>query len=68
MFRFASFLVLAAIGSSYDPNPRLHRIEDAANLETSGSISAVLRAHTRGPFIGVGNGRIFGILIGWSFS
>lgn len=61
-----SFLVLAPIGPLMT-NPRLHRIEDAANLETSGPISNVLRAHTRDPLLALELGGSLGILIGLVF-
>src|SRR5258708_7450982 len=61
-----SFLVLAPIGPLMT-NPRLHRIEDAANLETSGPISNVLRAHTHDPLLALELGGSLGILIGLVF-
>src|SRR5712692_1251690 len=61
-----SFLVLAPIGPLVI-NPRLHRIEDAANLETGGPISRILRARTRDPLLALALGGSFGILIGLVF-
>ncbi len=61
-----SFLVLAPIGPLVI-NPRLHRIEDAANIETSGPISNVLRAYTRDPLLALVLGGSLGILIGLVF-
>ena len=61
-----SFLVLAPIGPLLT-NPRLHRIEDAANLETSGPVSNILRAHTRDPLLALELGGSLGILMGLVF-
>ena len=61
-----SFLVLAPIGPLVT-NPRLHRIEDAANLESSGPMSNVLRARTNDPLLASELGSSTGILIGVVF-
>jgi hypothetical protein len=61
-----SFLVLAPIGPLLT-NPRLHGIEDAANLEASGPISNVLRAQTRDPVLALELGGSLGILTGVVF-
>jgi hypothetical protein len=61
-----SFLVLAPIGPLMT-NPRLHRIEDAANLETSDPISNVLRVHTHDRLLTLELGGSLGMLIGLVF-
>lgn len=61
-----AFLVLAPVGPLLT-NPRLHRIADAARLETSGPISDALRAHTSDPLLALELGGSLGILIGLVF-
>jgi uncharacterized MnhB-related membrane protein len=61
-----SFILLAPIGPLV-VNPRLHRIADAAAVETGGPVSSALRSHLRDPLLTVVMGASLGILIGLVF-